>query len=56
MTKRTIRYREEFKSEAVKSIAEHNGNITAAARKLGIPIQISKPISESLVLLECVLF
>ena len=39
MTKKTARYSEEFKAEAVKSIAEHNGNISAAARKLGIPMQ-----------------
>ena len=60
MTKKTARYSEEFKAEAVKSIAEHNGNISAAARKLGIPMQTltnwQKPISDSLVLLGCVLF
>ena len=39
MTKKTARYSEEFKVEAGKSIAEHNGNISAAARKLGIPMQ-----------------
>ena len=39
MTKKTARYSEEFKAEAVKSIAEHNGNISTAARKLGIPMQ-----------------
>lgn len=39
MTKQTARYSEEFKAEAVKSIVDHKGNISAAARKLGIPMQ-----------------
>ncbi len=39
MTKKTRTYSTEFKAEAVKKIAENNGNVTATAQQLGIPMQ-----------------
>ena len=39
MTKKTITYSTEFKAEAVKKIADNNGNISATAKQLGIAMQ-----------------
>lgn len=39
MTKKTITYSKEFKAEAVKNIADNNGNISATAKQLGIVMQ-----------------
>ena len=39
MTKKTITYSTEFKAEAVKKIADNNGNISATAKQLGIVMQ-----------------
>ena len=39
MTKKTIPYSDEFKAEAVKKIADNNGNVSATARQLGIAMQ-----------------
>ena len=36
MTKKTRTYSTEFKAEAVKNIADNNGNISATAKQLGI--------------------
>ena len=39
MTKKLRTYSDEFKAEAVKKIADNNGNISATAKQLGIPMQ-----------------
>ena len=39
MTKQTRTYSTEFKAEAVKKIADNNGNISATAKQLGIAMQ-----------------
>ncbi|MEJ6067364.1 IS3 family transposase [Psychrobacter sp. 16-Bac2893] len=39
MTKKIRSYSDEFKAEAVKKIADNNGNITATAKQLGIAMQ-----------------
>ena len=39
MTKKTRTYSKEFKAEAVKNIADNNGNISATAKQLGIVMQ-----------------
>ena len=39
MTKKAKTYNAEFKAQAVKKIAENNGNVTATAQQLGIPMQ-----------------
>ena len=39
MTKKIKTYSAEFKAEAVKKIADNNGNISATAKQLGIAIQ-----------------
>ena len=39
MTKKIIPYSDEFKAEAVKKIAGNNGNVSRAARQLGIAMQ-----------------
>ena len=39
MTKKIRTYSAEFKAEAVKKIADNNGNISATAKQLGIAIQ-----------------
>lgn len=39
MTKKVRTYSDEFKAEAVKKIAENNGNISATAKQLGIAMQ-----------------
>ena len=39
MTKKVRTYSDEFKAEAVKKIADNNGNISATAKQLGIPMQ-----------------
>ena len=39
MTKKIRTYSTEFKSEAVKKIADNNGNISATAKQLGIAMQ-----------------
>ena len=39
MTKKIRTYSTEFKAEAVKKIADNNGNISATAKKLGIAMQ-----------------
>lgn len=39
MTKKAKTYSTEFKAEAVKKIAENNGNVTATAEQQGIPMQ-----------------
>ena len=39
MTKKIIPYSDEFKAEAVKKIADNNGNVSATARQLGIAMQ-----------------
>ena len=39
MTKKIRTYSAEFKSEAVKKIADNNGNISATAKQLGIAMQ-----------------
>ncbi|AMN67512.1 transposase [Psychrobacter sp. P11G5] len=39
MTKKIRTYSTEFKAEAVKKIADNNGNLSATARQLGIAIQ-----------------
>lgn len=39
MTKKAKTYSAEFKAEAVKKIAENNGNVSATARELGLPMQ-----------------
>ena len=39
MTKKTRTYSTEFKAEAVKKIADNNGNISATAKQLGIAMQ-----------------
>ena len=44
MTKKVRTYSDEFKAEAVKKIADNNGNISATAKQLGI----AKPIKASL--------
>jgi transposase len=41
MTKKIRTYSTEFKVEAVKSIADNNGNISATAKQLGIAIQMA---------------
>ena len=53
MTKKVRTYCDEFKAEAVKKIADNNGNISATAKQLGIPYKryltdITKPIKASL--------
>ena len=53
MTKKIRTYSDEFKAEAVKKIAENNGNISATAKQLGIAMQTlsnwnNKPIKASL--------
>ena len=40
MTKKIRTYSAEFKAEAVKKIANNNGNISATAKQLGIAMQI----------------
>ena len=40
MTKKIRTYSKEFKAEAVKKIADNNGNISATAKQLGIAMQI----------------
>ncbi|WP_198330677.1 IS3 family transposase [Psychrobacter cibarius] len=39
MTKKVRTYSDEFKAEAVKKIADNNGNISATAKQLGIAMQ-----------------
>ena len=39
MTKKIRTYSAEFKAEAVKKIADNNGNISATAKQLGIAMQ-----------------
>jgi len=39
MTKKVRTYCDEFKAEAVKKIADNNGNISATAKQLGIAMQ-----------------
>ena len=39
MTKKIRTYSPEFKAEAIKKIADNNGNISAAAKQLGIAMQ-----------------
>ncbi len=39
MTKKIRNYSTEFKAEAVKKIADNNGNISATAKQLGIAMQ-----------------
>ena len=39
MAKKTRTYSTEFKAEAVKKIADNNGNISATAKQLGIAMQ-----------------
>ena len=39
MTKKLRTYSNEFKAEAVKKIADNNGNISATAKQLGIAMQ-----------------
>ncbi|WP_201620459.1 IS3 family transposase [Psychrobacter maritimus] len=39
MTKKVRTYSDEFKAEAVKKIADNNGNISATAKQLGISMQ-----------------
>ena len=39
MAKKVRTYSDEFKAEAVKKIAENNGNISATAKQLGIAMQ-----------------
>ena len=39
MTKKLRTYNDEFKAEAVKKIADNNGNISATAKQLGIAMQ-----------------
>ena len=39
MTKKIRTYSKEFKAEAVKKIADNNGNISATAKQLGIAMQ-----------------
>ena len=39
MTKKIRTYNTEFKAEAVKKIANNNGNISATAKQLGIAMQ-----------------
>ncbi|WP_201608739.1 transposase, partial [Psychrobacter okhotskensis] len=39
MTKKMRTYSTEFKAEAVKKIADNNGNISATAKQLGIAMQ-----------------
>lgn len=39
MTKKIRTYSTEFKAEAVKEIADNNGNISATAKQLGIAMQ-----------------
>ena len=39
MTKKIRTYSKEFKAEAVKKIADNNGNVSATAKQLGIAMQ-----------------
>ncbi len=39
MTKKKQSYSTEFKAEAIKKIADNNGNLSATARQLGIAMQ-----------------
>ncbi|ERL55216.1 Mobile element protein [Psychrobacter aquaticus CMS 56] len=39
MTKKIRTYSTEFKGEAVKKIADNNGNVSATAKQLGIAMQ-----------------
>ena len=39
MTKKIKTYSTEFKAEAVKKIADNNGNVSATAKQLGIAMQ-----------------
>ena len=39
MAKKVRTYSDEFKAEAVKKIADNNGNISATAKQLGIAMQ-----------------
>ena len=39
MTKKERTYSDEYKAEAVKKIADNNGNIPATAKQLGIAMQ-----------------
>lgn len=39
MVKKVTNYSTEFKAEAVKKIADNNGNISATAKQLGIAMQ-----------------
>lgn len=39
MTKKVRTYSNEFKAEAVKKIADNNGNVSATAKQLGIAMQ-----------------
>ena len=39
MTKKIRTYSTEFKAEAVKKIADNNGNLSATAKQLGIAMQ-----------------
>ncbi len=43
MTKKVRTYSDEFKAEAVKKIADNNGNISATAKQLGIAMQTEPP-------------
>ena len=40
MTKKVRTYSDGFKAEAVKKIADNNGNISATAKQLGIAMQM----------------
>lgn len=39
MTNKVRTYSDEFKAEAVKKVADNNGNISATAKQLGIAMQ-----------------
>ena len=39
MTMKREKYTSEFRAEAVKKVAENNGNISLTSRELGLPMQ-----------------
>ena len=39
MTKKAKTYSTEFKAEAIKKVQDNNGNISATAREIGVPMQ-----------------
>ena len=45
MTKKVRTYSNKFKAEAVKKIADNNGNISATAKQLGIAMQTLNTIA-----------